>query len=148
MAACDPTEDARMTDAKELVDRYYAALNQRDGDAYEELFSQEVEAWAAGGQTIHGAQAMRDWDMSWAAAFPDARITSLHKYAEGSMVVSENRFTGTHTETVHTPEGEIAPTGKYVDGPYVGIFEVEGGKLTAQRIYYDRLELLTQLGLK
>jgi len=55
---------------------------------------------------------------------------------------------GTHTGPLRSPDGvEILPTGKRFDFPFVGIFHVEGGKIRSIRIYYDQLELLTQLGL-
>jgi len=60
---------------------------------------------------------------------------------------SENRFSGTHTAPLQTPAGEIAPTGRRVDAPYVTVFDIEEGKLKVQRIYYDQLELQVQLGL-
>jgi hypothetical protein len=34
-----------------------------------------------------------------------------------------------------------------MDLPFSAIFRVENGKITSIRLYYDQLELLTQLGL-
>jgi carboxymethylenebutenolidase len=96
-----------------------------------------------------GLQAIREFDKAWASAFPDSRITSLRKSASGEAIVaSENRFCGTHSAPLRTPGGEVAPTGKFIDIPYAALFEAKGGKLTAQRIYYDRQEVQTQLGLR
>jgi predicted ester cyclase len=137
-----------MTDTKELIDRYYEAFNTRNWDAYEELFAPEAAGWAAG-MVTSGLQAIREFDKAWASAFPDARITSLRKSASGEAIVaSENRFSGTHTAPLRTPGGEVAPTGKFIDLPYAALFEAKGGKLTAQRIYYDRQEVQSQLGLQ
>lgn len=156
LAACEPAArqetEATMAaassaaDAKALVDRYYAAASNGNRDAYAELFTADVQLWAPG-ETLTGAQALLERDMTWLAAFPDARVTSIRKIADGPFVVSENRFSGTHTAPLVTPEGEIAPTGKPIDLPYVAVFEVTGGKLKAQRIYYDQMTLMTQLGL-
>ncbi len=137
-----------MKDAKDLIDRYYTAFNARDRAAYENLFAQDAETHAPGAQGVKGTKAVRDWDMTWAAAFPDARITSLRKCAEGALVISENRFAGTHKEPLRTPEGEIKATGKKVDVPYIAVFDVDSGRIRTQRIYYDRAELMSQLGLK
>ncbi len=137
-----------MSDARELVDRYYQAFNDRDWNSYEQLFNAEAETLASGGATVHGVQAVRDWDKSWIEAFPDGRITSERKTPGGAIVASENRFTGTHTGTLHTPAGDVPPTGKRVDVPYVAIFEVQGDQLKTQHIYYDTAELQSQLGLQ
>jgi predicted ester cyclase len=49
---------------------------------------------------------------------------------------------------LRSPEGvEIPPTGKKFDFPFVGIFRVEGRKIRSISIYYDQIELFTQLGL-
>ena len=46
------------------------------------------------------------------------------------------------------PDGaEIPATGKTFDFPFVGIFQVRDGKISSIRIYYDQVEVLTQLGL-
>ena len=39
------------------------------------------------------------------------------------------------------------PDGKRFDFAFVGIFHVQGGKIRSIRIYYDQIELFTQLGL-
>jgi limonene-1,2-epoxide hydrolase len=34
-----------------------------------------------------------------------------------------------------------------LDFPFVGVFRVEGGKIGSIRLYYDQIEVFTQLGL-
>jgi ketosteroid isomerase-like protein len=61
---------------------------------------------------------------------------------------SRARYVGTHTGALRSPDGaEVPATGKPFDFPFVEIFRVHGGKIRSIRIYYDQLELLTQLGL-
>ena len=135
-----------MTDTQALIDRYYAAFNNRDWEAYGDLFLADAVTKAAGGVEAQGPAAILDFDRSWATAFPDARITSLHKSAVGgSIVVSENRFSGTHTGPLQTAAGEVSATGRSIEIPYAAVFEVDGDKLKAQRIYYDQLEVQSQL---
>ena len=67
---------------------------------------------------------------------------------EGDTVVEQARYTGTHTGTWRNPNGvEIPATGKTVDFPFAGVFRVTDGKISSIRIYYDQIEVLTQLGL-
>ena len=68
--------------------------------------------------------------------------------AEGDYVVEQARCTGTHTGTWRNPDGaEVPATGKTLDFPFVGVFRVEAGKISSIRIYYDQIEVFTQLGL-
>jgi limonene-1,2-epoxide hydrolase len=50
-------------------------------------------------------------------------------------------------ECWRTPEAEIPATGKELDFPFVGVFRVDDGKIASIRIYYDQVEVFTQLGL-
>ena len=57
---------------------------------------------------------------------------------------TRERITGTLT----TPDGaEVTATGKRLDFPFVGVLQVEDGKISSLRIYYDQIEVFTQLGL-
>ena len=82
-------------------------------------------------------------------AFPDLNFWgAADLITEGDYVVEQARYTGTHTGPLRSPEGvEIPPTGKKFDFPFVGIFRVEGRKIRSISIYYDQIELFTQLGL-
>ena len=67
---------------------------------------------------------------------------------EGDHVVELARYTGTHTGTWRSPDGaEIPATGRKLDFPFVGVFRVEDGEISSIRIYYDQVEVFTQLGL-
>ena len=62
--------------------------------------------------------------------------------------MEQARYVGTHTGTWRNPDGaEIPATGKKIDFPFVGIFQVRDEKISSIRIYYDQVEVLTQLGL-
>jgi steroid delta-isomerase-like uncharacterized protein len=138
---------AAAADAKALVARAYEAFNNRDFAAYAELFTADADTWATDGSMVSGVQNIAGWDMAWVDAYPDANITSSQMVAQGSFVVSENRFTGTHEGTIAAASGdEIPATGNQVDVPYVAVFEIEDGKLKHQRIYYNSMDMLEQLG--
>jgi hypothetical protein len=46
-----------------------------------------------------------------------------------------------------SPAGEIAPTHKALNGRAVQIFRVEGETIAATRLYFDQVQVMTQLGL-
>ena len=133
-----------MTDPS-VIDRYYAALNGRDWAAYDEIFTADAVLEAPGGATGTGPDAMRALDGALIDAYSDFRITTLVRYASGDHVASENIAEGVHDGPFATPVGEIAPSGNQVGGKYVGVFELRGGRISAQRLYYDRLALVEQM---
>jgi predicted ester cyclase len=81
-------------------------------------------------------------------AAPDRGSRDVLLIAEGNYVVEQARYTGTHTGTWRSPDGaEVPATGKTLDFPFVGVFRVDNGKISAIRIFYDQIEVFTQLGL-
>jgi hypothetical protein len=41
----------------------------------------------------------------------------------------------------------IPATGHSLRVPYADVFEVEGDRITSDRLYFDQIEFLTQLGI-
>jgi len=137
-----------MADLKATERRYYEAFNARELGRYDELFTDDVEVIASGGMRMKGVAAMREFDAGWHTAFPDCVITLTSQTADGSVVVSENVFTGTHTGTLKTPAGDIPATGSNVVGEYAAVLRfAPDGKIASFRAYLDRMELLEALGI-
>jgi predicted ester cyclase len=84
---------------------------------------------------------------TWQEAFPDNRIEIGMIHADDRGGVNECRFIGTHNGPLRGPAGEIAATGRTADVPVTGVYEFEEGKVTSLHVYFDQMELLTQLGL-
>jgi ketosteroid isomerase-like protein len=132
---------------QDLVTRYYRAIGEADWDSYGEVFTPDVELEAFGGVTGTGVDAIRAFDQIWKNAAPDFTVTPLLVVENGKSVICEILAWGTHTEVLTLPGGDVAPTGREVGGKGVGIFEIRDGRLSAQRIYFDRMILVEQLGL-
>ena len=64
-----------------------------------------------------------------------------------TSVVLEGVFEGTHTAALNAPGGSIPATGKWVTIPFVWVLRVAGDRFTSFAVYFDQMELLTQLGL-
>jgi SnoaL-like polyketide cyclase len=56
-------------------------------------------------------------------------------------------FSGTHTAPLQSPAGEVPATNRQLRGRGVQIFRVEGDAVADTRLYYDQVDVLTQLGL-
>jgi ketosteroid isomerase-like protein len=88
---------------------------------------------------------MRAFDQVWTVASSDFRVTPLLQIADGGAVSSENLVEGTHDGVLALPTGELPATGREFGGKYVGTFEVRGGRIVAQHVYYDRMIVVEQL---
>ncbi len=102
---------------------------------------------APGDVRLEGREAASQYAMAWLRGVPDARVTVHNDLDAGDWVVQEFTFEGTHTDTLSTPTGDIPPTNRRLKGRGVQLLRVEAGTLAATRLYYDQVQVLTQLGL-
>jgi steroid delta-isomerase-like uncharacterized protein len=135
-----------MADINVLADRFVDAFNKHDVSALNELLHAEVAFMSPTGE-VRGREANRAYNQAWFDAFPDAHLSITRRIVSGNVTVEEGAFEGTHTGTFRTPAGDVPATGKWVKGSYCGIQEYEGDLIKGGRLYYDQVDLLTQLGL-
>ncbi len=140
-------EDGTMATTKQIVDRL-AAWRARDAEAFASLYADDAELQATGEPVLRGPDAARQMLTGWCGAFPDNEITIRAEHVTQNAVVQEATFSGTHTGPLATPDGgEIPTTGRRLEADFVEVFVVADGLIRADRIYYDQLEFLVQLGL-
>ncbi len=102
---------------------------------------------APGDVHLEGREAASAYAMQWIKGFPDARISVHNERATSNWVVQEFTFEGTHTAPMQSPMGEIPPTNRSLRGRAVQIFKVEGDAVVDTRLYFDQVQVTTQLGL-
>ena len=132
-------------DAVELVNRYYAAINERRFEQYGALFAPDATLEGPGGVTGTGPDAMRQFDQVWTNASSNFTITPLVQICVHGKVASENIVEGTHDNVLVLTTGDVPATGREFGGKYVGMFEIAGGRIVAQHVYYDRMIVVDQL---
>lgn len=138
-----------MNDARQVLERAIEYWNAGDREAWATLYAEDVLYEAPGGQRISGLADLKEmyFDALLTAA-PDRVSRDVVLFVDGDHVVEQARYVGTHTGLLRNPNGvEVPPTGKSFDFPFVAIFQVEEEKIRSIRIYYDQIELLSQLGL-
>lgn len=138
-----------MREGKKVLEQAIARWNAADRDGWAALYADDVVYEAPGGARISGLANLKEqyFDALLTAA-PDRSSKDVVLFAEGNHVVEEARYTGTHTGPWRNPGGaEVPATGRKLDFPFVGVFRVDDGKISAIRIYYDQVEVFTQLGL-
>jgi ketosteroid isomerase-like protein len=129
-----------------VVNRYYAAINDRRFDEYDDLFASDAALEGPGGLTGTGPEAMRQFDQVWTNASSNFTVTALSQVVSGGgKVSSENMVEGTHDGVLELPTGPLPATGREFGGKYVGTFVVSGGRIVSQHVYYDRMIVVEQL---
>ena len=136
-----------MADARDVGQSFIEAFNAHDEQRIRALNGENTVFEAPGDVKIEGRDAATEYAMSWLRAFPDARITVHNEVVAGDWVVQEFTFTGTHEDTLMSPAGEIAATQKTLNGRAVQIFRIEGETVADTRLYFDQVQVMTQLGL-
>ena len=136
-----------MATTRELFDQATAAFNSHDRERIAALTADDCVSISPGGMRAEGKDAVMEFNMSWIEAFPDVHIDVQNTFIDGNVAIEESIIHGTHAGVFHTPMGDVPPTGKTVTGEYTGIFEFRDGKVVSQRLMFDRLNLLEQLGL-
>jgi predicted ester cyclase len=136
-----------MADAQEIGRRFVDAFNAHDEGRIRELNGENTAFEAPGDVKIQGREPATQYAMAWLTAFPDATITVHNELVAGDWVVQEFTFSGTHEGTLMSPAGDIPATHRKLNGRGAQIFRVEGETVTDTRLYFDQVEVMTQLGL-
>lgn len=89
----------------------------------------------------------REYIENWARAFPDGKIEPKSIVVQGERAMAEFTGTGTHTGTLKAPTGDLPPTQRRLELPFVESYRFRDGKLAEGRIYFDAFSMLTQLGI-
>ena len=78
---------------------------------------------------------------------PDFELELLTRSVGQNRVIDEFIVRFTHTVQMDWFAPGIAPTGRRLVVPHVGIVAFEGGKISSEHIYWDQATVLRQLGL-
>ena len=136
-----------MASAQHVAAQFVEAFNHHDENRIRELNADNAVLEAPGDTRLEGREAATAYATAWLNAFPDARVTIDNELEAGDWVVQEFTFEGTHEGTLSAPTGDIPATGRRLRGRGVQILRVEGGAVVDTRLYFDQVEVLTQLGL-
>jgi predicted ester cyclase len=136
-----------MASAQEIGARFVEAFNAHDEAGIRELNSENVVFEAPGDVRVEGREPTTQYALGWIQAFPDARLVVHNELEAGDWVIQECTFKGTHDGTLSSPAGDIPATHKQLNGRCAQIFKVEGDAIAETHLYFDQVQLMTQLGL-
>ena len=136
-----------MADTREVGAAFVAAFNAHDEEKLRGLNAENAVLEAPGDVRVEGKEPTTQYAMAWLRAFPDATITVSNELASGDWVAQEFTFEGTHEDTLSSPGGEIPATHRHLKGRGVQVFRIEGDTVADTRLYFDQVQIMTQLGL-
>ncbi len=123
------------------------AFNAHDERRMRACYGDDATLEAPGDVRIEGGDASVGYAMAWLNAFPDARLTVHERVVGGEWVVERFTFAGTHDATLHGPDGDIPATHRRLEGRGAQMFRVKGDKIVEEHLYFDQVQVMTQLGL-
>ena len=136
-----------MGKAQDIGNDFIAAFNEHDEAKIRNMTADNAIMEAPGGVRLEGGDASAAYAVSWMRAFPDSKITVHNTLEAGDSVVQEFTFEGTHTDTLPSPAGDIPATNRSMVGRAVQVIRVEDDLVAETKLYFDQVQVLTQLGL-
>jgi steroid delta-isomerase-like uncharacterized protein len=126
-----------------VVREHMESENASDFDATIATFGHPRYELVATGDVFDGEQAVRAYFAETRRAFPDQRneLVALH-HADDAVIV-EFDLVGTHLG----PLRALPPTGRAFRCRMSSHFVFDGDRLVCERVYFDRLTIIQQLGL-
>ena len=137
-----PIDDLRA--AREAVVReHMESENRHEFDVTLGTFSHPRYEIVPTGDVYDGEEEVSRYFEETRAAFPDQRNELIALYHSDDAVIVEFDLKGTH----EGPLRGMPPTGKEFTCRTLAIFEFEGDRIVCERVYFDVLTILGQLGV-
>ena len=131
-----------------LATRIEAAFASQDAEALAALYAEDARLVNVlhHREEYEGRAAIKESGDGIFGAFPDGMIEITNTVASDNQLVIEAVFKATNLGALTTPDGEIPPTGKRIEMPYIFVLEVnDEGLIEEDRTYYDSAALMDVL---
>jgi steroid delta-isomerase-like uncharacterized protein len=123
------------------------ALNAGDLSGWEAVLAEDYTAFYPSFRQGADRETTKAHNARMMAAMPDAHFDIQRTFADGDTVAYQWVVTGTHTGPLALPTGTVPATGRTAVVPGVLISTIKDGKIVQEEMYWNQVELLTQLGL-
>jgi len=133
-----------MASARDVILKHIDAFNDRHSDA--DPWAADAEITAPGAQ-VSGRDNVIGFIAVFQEAFPDLRLEIEQLLTDGPAAAAEGIMTGTHDGVFHTPNGDVAPTGRALALRWAAVYVTDGGALKSEHLFFDQMDFLGQLGL-
>ena len=127
----------------EVVQQVFSGINAHDLDALRAVWAPDVVERSPD-KTCHGPEELAAYFGGLFAALPDLRMEIVNATEDGETVYARWRMTATHTGGVFNG---IDPTGKAIALDGIDEFTIREGKVAANFVVFDQMDVGRQLGL-
>jgi steroid delta-isomerase-like uncharacterized protein len=128
---------------EEIVREHMDSENRHEFDATLETFDHPRYELIPTGEVHDGPEEVMRYFEETRRAFPDQRNELLALHHADDAVLVEAVIRGTH----RGPLRSLPPTGREFELPILALFMFDGDKLLCERVYFDQLTVLRQLGV-
>lgn len=144
LSGCGPSPEAQTSANKALVERFVAAINERDFEALDELVAPDVARHSPStpGVTVTNRDELKAFLRQDLIGVPDAVQEIRMMVAEGDKVAVWANYSGTQDG----PLGPFPASGRPVDLDFAGILRIAEGHIAEIWAVWDNLSMLSQLG--
>ena len=136
-----------MSDTRTAFDAWVDAFNAHDQAAIRATTADDCVFEGPGGVRLEGGDATVGYAMAWLNAFSDAKMQVDSVVIDGDWAAMTGVFKGTHDNTLSGPDGDVPATGRRLEGRCSQFVRFENGKSVEEYLYYDQMDVATQLGL-
>jgi len=134
-------------EAKAIGDWYLKARNEANLNLLDNIYSSEVVVHdPSRPENIVGLEALKSQYKDTHTAIPDVKFSMDDLYVKGDKIVWIFTMSGTITGAIHTPLGELPPTGKTFRFSGVAIDRIFEGKIAEEWVYFNVLDILQPMG--
>lgn len=128
---------------EDLVREHMDSENRHEFDATLETFDHPRYELIPTGEVHDGPEEVMAYFEETRRAFPDQRNELLALHHADDAVLVEAVIRGTHKG----PLRSLPPTGREFELPILAIFMFDRDRLLCERVYFDQLTVLRQLGV-
>jgi ketosteroid isomerase-like protein len=131
-----------------LIESMMASYNARDWIKLAETYAESAVFYEPGVKPYSGRDAILGGYQALHSEFPDEQIKKVRSFGQGDWACVEMVASGTNKGPLMSPDGNIIPpTNKSYQVEIVAAVRFENGKIAEYHEYFDRLGMLSQLGL-
>jgi steroid delta-isomerase-like uncharacterized protein len=139
-----PEESVELRRRREAVVReHMESENVHDFDTTIGTFAHPRYELIATGEVYDGEQEVRRYYADSRSAFPDQRNELIALHHSDDTVIVEFDLLGTHLG----PLRALPPTGRSFRCRMCAFFVFDGDRITNERVYFDQLTIMRQLGV-
>ena len=136
--------DSSLRKAREaVVFEHIGSENRHDFEATVRTFSRPRYEVTPTAEVHDGADAVLAFLLESHNGFPNFELSIEKMHVAEDAIIVETRFVGTHSGTWKG----LPPTGRRVDYMMCNVFEFDGPDLVCERLSFDSLTILQQLGV-